>query len=213
MKIWKFYLKVPLNEYGNKISMLISNHRDYQNDGNGNKIGLYAWTTDKEIKNGFLKTRNIDTFIIRKENIDKYELQDMKDSHLNQYLDFREYKTFDDNNKEKTVNVISTLDEHVASTSDFDGRENIECISKINYKANIPYNCFNDKVLSALDSIGLLDDYISHGGTSEDMECMYHNNSYGLTFLGRKNIMKQALVKYFDEIRILLFLFEYTFSI
>lgn len=214
MKVWKFYLEMPTSLYDNKFHLLISNHFDFKTTKRGTKTGLYAWTDSKEIKNGFLKTRNKDVFTVEKEDIDKYELEDLKNTHHKQYISFREFTTYDENNKKTKMMILCTLDEYISSTLDNDGRENMEWLPKMTYESKIPYKHFNEKLTRALAFIGLIDDYIRSNGMSEtDSEQLDYNQSYGLSRYGGTNIVQKSLKNYFDEFRVLLLLFEYTFKI
>ena len=211
MTAYLIYSKIPVELYDKKLKYLISNAFEYRCKDNL-MIGLYGWTTNKKYMKEFLQTRNSKMFNIVKKDIDKSDKPILKEKYFNLEIKPREFVRIDDNNKEQLINIITTLDEHIACTEDAE-----QWINEINIDllSGVPVYLFNDKVFDALDILGYVDMYYLFNGTSDEDEeelqdmndYTTYNNSYGFTTNGHKIINKTR-----DQVNVLLFLYSCLFG-
>ena len=210
--VYKIFIKVDIDMYHDRLVYLVSNTIDYHKINDDYVYGLYAWTSDKRIKKSFEEIRDTRKFKIKKYDLNEYEFEELSEKNSNQQLKWRDFITY--NNGEKNIiNICTTTDEYVACTYENDGLTNMNGLPVIKYDMKIPYKIFNDKLIKSLDLFGFIDDYIMAEGTVNEQLDLDYQRSFSLTYSGNVAMKEKWLKKYFDEVRILVYLFSCTFDV
>lgn len=119
MEIYLVNIEIPINVFNLQYIYFIDNSEKYVYRDN-TMYGLYAWTTDKDLLEEFLNTRNKSIFKVKSKKVDKKELKEMKKSYETHQLDWYIYSC-KFKGEEKGIGVISTLNEYniCKSSNDF----------------------------------------------------------------------------------------------
>ena len=201
MKVYFIYIAIPSNIFDGRIKYLMSNAADFRHK-NQVMFGLYCWTTKKKLVNEFFEVRENKAYTLVPKELDEESLKKLKDSYSKIELKMRPYSHFI-NNKKTMVEIVSTKDEFVCSTIDYE--EYINEFGPDVYN-DVPLEIYKSKIYTALDTLGYINDYICRFGNEEELECLTYNQSYGLTITGKK-----YKVRYEDNVNVLLYLFHFPF--
>lgn len=115
MEIHLINIEIPIDIFKFQYIYLIDNSEKYVYKNNI-MHGLYAWTTDKELLEEFLNTRNKSIFTVKSKKISKKDLKDIKKEYSNHQLDWFTYSC-KFKGEEKGIGVISTKNEYEVSKS------------------------------------------------------------------------------------------------
>lgn len=161
MKIYRFYI-VLTDELFDKIYRFVDTR--YIEYYNGKKIYLYAWTNKKSYYKNFLKTRNMEMFVMIESYVNKDTYDEIKYEYKSSML--TEYK-------EDDVQIIITNDEKVRIQDDY--MEYIE--EYLMGFATVNPDIFKGELYRALSNI-IYTYLFSYANDSEDYEMESYNLSY-----------------------------------
>lgn len=140
MKIWRFYI-LPENNNIKK------------------SYDLYALTNDKEKAKMFMKTRNMDKFLVKCTKEDSETYANFANENYDHILDFHDMSTKQELGNgfygRKKVTVLCTNYEYMCSTDEYqvDG-----CFANEGYwRASVPSKIFNNKIRESLKTIQYTD--------------------------------------------------------
>lgn len=161
MNIYRFYI-VLTDELFDKIYRFVDTR--YIEYHNGKKIYLYAWTNKKSYYKNFLKTRNMEIFVMIESYVNKDTYDEIKYEYKSSML--TEYK-------EDDVQIIITNDEKVRIQDDY--MEYIE--EYLMGFATVNPDIFKGELYRALSNI-IYTYLFSYASDSEDYEMESYNLSY-----------------------------------
>lgn len=141
MKIYKFYYKADIKDISVECDDgSILNTDDYIQ----HKYPLYAFTNKKKLYKEFKEERNMDNFIIIKNDIDKEDFADFAECNRNAYIEKSTLKVKDENGKVYDMDFATTTYENIVIDE-----MDIEYImgSPADF---MPYLIFNDEIVKAL---------------------------------------------------------------
>lgn len=180
-KVYLVYAKIPTYLWVNKFKYLVPNETEFVEKDN-HMVGVYGWTTRKDIKNEFIETRSDANIfkVVKHDNIDD-DLKQLLVTKLDEcQIEFRDYS----NGEEDAIIIPTTKFEYVAST--FDGPENLAefnsaCLSEM---YTVDYKIFSDKMRKALEILDFPSKTVYNGRDDEEADLYEFNKSYGLTISG-----------------------------
>ena len=178
MKIYKFYLYMDDDERREMDIKYNKTSKFTYFDFDDSAFVLYAWTDKKKIRDDFIKMRS-DNFILKVDDIDDEFYHKFKVEYKEEYLDYRELRTYDYNKgKYKEINTLMTNDEHLLFTEYID-----EHISQILQPVcESEYMYLKDEFIDVLDLFLYTishDRFYAVDEAVEDLVC--YNLGYGLT--------------------------------
>lgn len=200
-KVYFIYVAIP-EEIFNTIKYILDKSDNYRWK-KSKMFGLYAWSTNKSIVKEFFQVRNKDIYTIVKKEIDDFEYKNFKDIYNTLKLDRRLYYFDRSEKKERSIEIVSTKNEYIAST--MNAEENLwEFGPPI--EQSVPYTIFNNDIIYALDYLGYTKEYDLRYAAEDTIDFNSYNESFGLTPLGNRNKMI-----YENQMNILLYLFRFFF--
>ena len=182
-KVYLIYATIPTYLFENKYKYLIENRYDYK-PYEDNMIGLYAWTTKKELKKEFEAVRSQSNIfnVIKKDDIDDEFEELLTTKYASLELGYRDYGIDND----EYLIICSTKFEHVNST--IDGDENMEEFYEKSYLDDfglIDYKIFSKEMQVALDTVGYTMKYIeTSSDDQEEIDFINYNSSYNMGATG-----------------------------
>jgi hypothetical protein len=170
--VYLIFIKVPRDEYDEKLKYLIGGIRSRHVDFTYKPVkahmeGLYAWTTSKKLMKEFMNTRYTKAFKVKKFDIDgKKKFKEFSSTYDGLKLEKRKfyfslvYDNWNDDNErddlvegEDYLYIVSTLEERLNCSEYFE--ENIgEFVIGSDVDIFPDYTLFNSEIIEALDYIG-----------------------------------------------------------
>jgi len=172
MKIYFIYLKFAYDDLW-KVNKFLPNRHDWEyiDKSHSDKCAiLYAWTTNKKLKNRFLKSRTQGKFNVYKRDLDDETLfQDYTSDPNFKALELSECE-FCDGTKDEKVTLPCTLNEFFICT-DYISEYGEEVVATLMDKLMVDYTFLNEKYRMALDRLGYNNLYDSYVAGDENYYC------------------------------------------
>lgn len=146
MEVYLVNIEIPINVFNLQYIYFIDNSEKYLYKNNI-MYGLYAWTTNKDILDEFMETRNKEVFKVTTEKVKKKDLKYLKKNYDTHELDWYIYK-YKEKGELKDIGIITTLNEYntVNSSDDF-------IMSHTSYLEDKYLNVLNEKLRKSVLSI------------------------------------------------------------
>ena len=219
MKIYLVYAKIP-HYLKNYAFDFIDNFTSYVKDGNGNYVGLYAWTTKKKYFKAFKETRSKDFFVYKEKNIPSGDIEYFRKELSSLELIKHSFAIviggkgieYKDKKSGKGIKMILVYDEYDKIVTSHDGNVPLSWYNMTTV-ASEDYYPLNDTIIDALDIIGYTSEYdMLYGGDDDAFldeeidsrrDTVYNQLSYQLTVDDNSYINLMA-----NEFNTFMFLYE-----
>lgn len=182
MRVYKFYL-VRSFEERTLLSIKYNFNLKYLYDKTKDScLILYAWTTDKDIRDEFKEMRSKDFVLSSSEIFDEDKFHSFATQYNMEKLDYRPLKCYDERKKKfKNKNVLMTLNEHT-TIADF----TFEALgSYMEHSTTASYVFLKDKYIEALDLFLYTSFHDIYNAEDESIEdTASYNYSYDKSPLG-----------------------------
>lgn len=199
-KVYLINALIPRDVYDKKIKYILPRGSDFRSKGEY-MYGIYAWCSNKKIKDEFLKSRRNDIYnVVEIEFDDKEEFKKFKVEQKESYLDYRKFET---EIRDESIEVLTTFNEFIQVTEY--GEENLNEFSYSNIDL-VDYLIFTDDIINSLDTIGYTSEFDKNCLDFDRFDNAGYNASFNLTSLGR-----QLKFDVQNELSILLNLFRFFF--
>lgn len=207
MKVYKFYLVrsyAERMEMGIQFGFELSYLYDKMNDS---CLILYAWTTDKNIRDEFKETRSKEFILSSSEIFDNDKFHKFSVDFKMEKLDYFHLKTYNEKKKKfVNKNILMTFNEHVCiaeyPSETFGSLMEPLCDS--------PYCIYKQKYIEALDVFLYTLFHNIYYGEDESIEDLTsYLSSYGLTPKGNS---LSSLIKSIDQLKLFTVVFSSLFK-